>query len=464
MSSTHPNTRSAPTGHPKRFPDGFVWGTATAAYQIEGAVAEDGRLPSIWDTFSHRPGKVAGGDTGDVACDHYHRWREDLDLMASLGIASYRFSVAWSRVMPDGHSVNQAGLDFYRRLVDGMLERGIAPLMTLYHWDLPEALDEGDESGWLSRDLPDRFVDFALVLGKELGDRVPAMTTLNEPWCSAFVGYASGEHAPGRTTPALAYRAAHHLNLAHGRAVTALRDVLPPSADLSVTLNLHQVVPASDREEDLAAAEHVDLIANRIFLDPMFGGGYSEALLTTAAGLTDWAFVLPGDEAEIAAPLDSVGINYYNPATIRAHSGPGPTFPGTDRAAHAETTAPRTVMDWPIVPSGLTDLLLRTQRDVALPIRVTENGMAAPDVVVDGAVHDDDRIAYLRDHLDAVHAAIEQGADVRGYYVWTLLDNFEWAWGYDKRFGIVRVDRSTQERFPKDSARWYADVIGRNGL
>jgi beta-glucosidase len=448
----------------RHFPEGFVWGVAAASYQIEGAVAEDGRLPSIWDTFSHTPGKVDGGDTGDVACDHSHPWPEDLGRVRGLGPGSYRFSGSWSRVMPDGHSVNQAGLDFYKRLVDGMLQRGISPLMTLYHWDLPQALDVGEEGGWLSRDLPDRFVDYALVLGKELGDRVPAVTTLNEPWCSAYLGYASGEHAPGRSTNGLAYRAAHHLNLAHGRAARALRDVLPGGGELSVTLNVHQVEPASARAEDLAAARHVDLIANRVFLDPMTGRGYPDELRSGTAHLTDWSFVHDGDEAEIAVPLDAIGVNYYNPAYVAATGEPGRGFPGTDRAWHVDVPGPHTVMGWPIVPSGLTDLLLRVHRDTGLPVMVTENGMAAPDPVVDGAVHDEDRIAYLRDHLAAVHAAIEGGADVRAYYVWTLLDNFEWAWGYDKRFGIVRVDRSTQERTVKDSGRWFAEAARLNAV
>jgi beta-glucosidase len=447
------------------FPTDFVWGVATSAYQIEGAVAEGGRGPSIWDTFSHTPGAVDRGDTGDVACDHYHRWREDLDLMAELGIDSYRFSVAWPRVMPDGRTVNQEGLDFYRRLVDGLVERGIRPLMTLYHWDLPQSLDVGDAGGWLSRDLPDRFVDYAMVLGKELGDRVTAITTLNEPWCSAYLGYATGEHAPGRTEDALAYRAAHHLNLAHGRAVAALRDVLPAGADLSVALNLHQVEAASRRPEDEAAAHHVDLIANRVFLDPMFSGGYSDDLRATTAGLTDWSFVRPGDEAEIGVALDSVCVNFYNPSRVAAEPGPGGRpFPGTDRAFFADIPGPRTVMGWPIVPSGLTDLLLRVQRDVGLPIHVTENGLGAHDVVVDGTVHDQDRIDYLHDHLVAVLAALRNGADVRSYYVWTLLDNFEWAWGYQKRFGLVHVDFTDQRRTLKDSARWYADVVARRGL
>jgi beta-glucosidase len=447
------------------FPADFLWGVATSAYQIEGAVAEGGRGPSIWDTFSHTPGAVDNGDTGDEACDHYHRWREDLDLMIELGIDSYRFSVAWPRVMPDGRTVNQEGLDFYRRLVDGLVERGIRPLMTLYHWDLPQSLDVGDAGGWLSRDLPDRFVDYALVLGKELGDRVSAITTLNEPWCSAYLGYASGEHAPGRTEDALAYRAAHHLNLAHGRAVTAMRDVLPTGADVSVALNLHQVQAASERAEDVAAARHVDLIANRVFLDPMFAGGYSDDLRATTAGLTDWSFVRPGDEAEIGVALDSLCVNFYNPSRVAAQPrAGGRPFPGTHRAFFADIPGPRTVMGWPIVPSGLTDLLLRVQRDVGLPVHVTENGLGAHDVVVDGAVHDQERIDYLHDHLAAVLAALRQGADVRSYYVWTLLDNFEWAWGYRKRFGLVHVDFADQRRTLKDSARWYADVIARHAL
>jgi beta-glucosidase len=447
------------------FPEGFVWGVASSAYQIEGAVDEGGRAPSIWDTFSHTPGAVDNDDTGDVACDHYHRWPADLDLMVDLGVASYRFSVAWPRVMPDGRTVNQEGLDFYRRLVDGLLDRGIEPMMTLYHWDLPQSLDVGDAGGWLSREVPARFADYALVLGKELGDRVRAITTINEPWCSAYLGYASGEHAPGRTENALAYRVAHHLNLAHGRAVTALRDVLPADADVSVALNLHQVQPASDDPEDQAAAQHVDLIANRMFLDPMFAGGYSEALRETTAGLTDWSFVLPEDERDIGVALDSVGVNFYNPARVRGGAaGQGRPFPGSDRAFFADIPGPRTVMGWPIVPSGLTDLLLRVQRDVGLPIQVTENGLGAQDVLDAGAVHDLDRIDYLRDHLAAVLEARRQGADVRGYYVWTLLDNFEWAWGYDKRFGLVHVDYADQRRTLKDSARWYADVIAHNAL
>ncbi|MGH3510214.1 MAG: GH1 family beta-glucosidase [Nocardioidaceae bacterium] len=438
----------------KRFPDGFAWGVASAAYQIEGAVHEDGRSPSIWDTFSHTPGKVANGDNGDVACDHYRLWESDLDLIAELGLPGYRFSVAWPRVLPDGRTVNQPGLDFYKRLVDGLLDRGITPLMTLYHWDLPQVLQ--DAGGWVGRDVVDRFVDFAQLLGKELGDRLVAITTLNEPWCSAFLGHASGEHAPGLTSAALAYPVAHHLNLAHGRAVSALRGLT--SADLSVTLNLHQVEAASDSEEDLRAARHVDAIANRIFSEPMFRGRYPDDLLAGTAHLTDWSFVRDGDLEAINQPVDFLGVNYYNPARIAA-TGDRP-WPGTDVAFGVPIPGPVTNMGWPVVPAGLRDLLVRTHAEYGLPLVVTENGCAADDAVgPDGRVRDDDRIAYLQGHLAAVHDAIERGADVRGYYVWTMLDNFEWAWGYDKRFGIVHVDYGTERRTPKDSARWYADVV-----
>ena len=445
------------------FPPDFVWGVATSAYQIEGAVAEGGRGPSIWDTFSHTPGAVDNDDTGDVACDHYHRWREDLDLMAELGIASYRFSVAWPRVMPDGHTVNQEGLDFYRRLVDGLLERGIRPLMTLYHWDLPQSLDVGDAGGWLSRDLPDRFVDYALVLGKELGDRVRAITTLNEPWCSAYLGYASGEHAPGRTDDTLAYRAAHHLNLAHGRAVTALRDVLPAGSDVSVALNLHQVQPASDRPEDVAAAEHVDLIANRMFLDPMFGGGYSDDLRATTAGLTDWSFVRPGDEAEIGVAVDSVGLNFYNPSRVGARAGGAvPGHPSGVLRRHPGPADGDGMADRPFGPhrpvatGPARHRAARSTSPRTVSARTTPS-RTAPSTTRTGST-------ICRTHLGAVLEALQQGVDVRGYYVWTLLDNFEWAWGYEKRFGLVRVDLADQRRTLKDSARWYAEVIAKHGL
>ena len=445
----------------RQFPEGFTWGAATASYQIEGAINEDGRLPSIWDTFSHTPGTIDNDDNGDIACDHYHRWEDDLDLIASLGLKAYRFSVAWPRVMPDGRTVNQLGVDFYKRLVDGMHARGITPFMTIYHWDLPEALEAA--GGWRNRDVADRFADFALVLGEELGDQVSTITTLNEPWCSAYLGHASGEHAPGLRDNGLAYPVAHHLNLAHGRAISALRSVVPAETHLSVTLNLQQVEPASASAEDIRAARHIDAISNRIFLDPVFRGTYPDDLIEGTSHLTDWSFVHDGDLAEINQPIDFLGVNYYNPARISATAGR--PWPGTDRAFGAEIPGPATIMDWPIVPSGLSDLLIRLQKEYGVPMMVTENGCAAPDPVGDdGVVHDADRIDYLDKHLGAVADAIDAGADVQGYFLWTLLDNFEWAWGYDKRFGMVHVDYDSQRRTPKDSALWYREVIERNGL
>ncbi|MDQ2838445.1 MAG: GH1 family beta-glucosidase [Actinomycetota bacterium] len=460
------------------FPTGFAWGAATAAYQIEGAIHADGRLPSIWDVFCQTPGRVAGGDTGEIACDHYHRLDSDLDLMAELGLQSYRFSVSWPRVIPSGSGpVNQAGLDFYQRLVDGLLARGIAPQLTLYHWDLPQSLQ--NEGGWTSRETVDHFVDFAVAVATALGDRVPGITTFNEPFCSAFDGYAVGQHAPGERDRHAALTAAHHLNLAHGRAIGALRSIT--KAQLSITLNLAQLYPASDSEADRAAAEHVDRIANRIFLDPIFTGGYPAELLAETSHLTDWAFIADGDLAEINRPIDALGVNFYSPASIAAPTddlraqatasllddGSGPAeWPGTDLAFTVPLPPPHTGMGWPIRPQSFTDLLLRVHRDLpGTPIYITENGAAFDDeVTADGAIHDVDRIAYVRDHLAAIHTAIAAGADIRGYYLWSFMDNFEWAWGYSKRFGMVHIDYQSLQRTPKDSAHWYADVIGNNAI
>ena len=446
------------------FPRGFLWGAATAAYQIEGAAREDGRAPSIWDTFSRTPGKVLDGDTGDIATDHYHRWQEDIATMAALGIGAYRFSISWSRVLPNG-TPNQKGLDFYSRLVDDLRAHGIAPVATLYHWDLPQELE--DAGGWPERDTAGRFADYAERIGRVLGDRVHTWTTLNEPWCSAFLGYASGVHAPGRTDPAAALAAAHHLNLAHGRAVRALRDVVSPSAQHSVTLNLHHV------RGDAEAVRRVDAVSNRVFLDPMLGNGYPADLLDDTASITDWDFVRDGDEDVIAAPIDVLGVNYYSPTLVRDWDGVSPRahadghrqgaaspFVGCDRVEFAEQPGPYTAMGWPIDAHGMDELLLRLHREYPhTPLMVTENGAAFDDVVEDGRVRDARRIAYLRDHIAAVERARDAGADVRGYFAWSLLDNFEWAYGYSKRFGLVHVDYATGRRTWKDSAHWYRDTI-----
>ena len=459
-----------------RFPVGFVLGSATASYQIEGAAQEDGRGPSIWDTFSRTPGRVWNGDTGDVADDHYHRLDEDLDLMADLGLHAYRFSVAWPRIQPTGTGpANRAGLDFYSRLVDGLLVRGIRPIATLYHWDLPQGLE--DAGGWTNRATSEAFADYAGIVGAALGDRVATWTTLNEPWCSAYLGYGSGAHAPGRTEPASALAAVHHLNLAHGLGLQALRSVVTAQADYSVTLNLHVFRGFGDGAEE--AVRQVDGLANRVFLQPMLEGTYPADVLADTASVTDWSFVRDGDARTICQPLDVLGVNYYSTTGVRLWDGVSPRemndghkdaggspWPGADRVEFLRMPGPYTAMGWNIEPAGLEELLVSVSRRYpSLPLMVTENGAAFDDEVVEDptrpggvAVHDDDRIDYLRRHLTACHRAIERGVDLRGYLVWSLLDNFEWGYGYSKRFGIVRVDYDSLERLPKDSALWFAEL------
>ncbi|MEU9131085.1 GH1 family beta-glucosidase [Kitasatospora sp. NPDC048540] len=464
------------TVNSRRFPPGFVWGAATAAYQVEGAAAEGGRTPSIWDTFSHTPGRTVNGDTGDRAVDHLHRFREDVRLMAGLGLTSYRFSLSWPRIQPTGRGpALERGLDFYRALADELLAHGITPAATLYHWDLPQHLE--DRGGWPVRDTAYRFAEYAALAAEALGDRVPTWITLNEPWCSAFLGYGSGVHAPGRTDPVDALRAAHHLNLGHGLAVDALRGALPAAARIAVSLNLHAVRPLEGRPEDLDAARRIDAVGNRIFTGPMLHGGYPEDLLADTAHLTDWEFVRAGDPARIARPIDLLGLNYYTPTVVSAaphtagaarHDGHGVSehspWPGADRVAFHPAPGEVTAMGWPVEPGALSELLLALHREHGLPLLVTENGAAYEDVVgPDGTVQDPERIAYLRGHLAAVADAVEGGADVRGYYLWSLLDNFEWSYGYGKRFGIVHVDYPTLARTPKASAHWYAEAIRRGG-
>ncbi|GAA2745663.1 GH1 family beta-glucosidase [Kitasatospora cinereorecta] len=480
MTVTDPHTSAGTLAGPARrpLPPGFAWGAATAAYQIEGAAREGGRTPSIWDTFSHTPGKVVNGDTGDTAVDHYHRFREDVRLMAELGLTSYRFSLSWPRIQPTGRGpAVERGLDFYRALTDELLAHGITPVATLYHWDLPQELEAA--GGWPARDTAYRFAEYAALAAEALGDRVSVWTTLNEPWCSAFLGYGSGVHAPGRTSPADALRAAHHLNLGHGLAVGALRAALPAAARIAVSLNLHLVRPHSAHPGDLEAARRIDAVGNRIFTGPMLDGGYPADLLADTAHLVDWdGLVHDGDQAEIGRPLDLLGLNYYNPTVVSSaenaaglprHDGHGESpyspWPGAEDVAFHHANDDLTAMGWPIDPSGLTDSLTDLHRRYGLPLLVTENGAAFEDVVgPDGTVHDPERIRYLAGHLAAVADAVDAGADVRGYYLWSLLDNFEWAYGYGKRFGIVHVDYATQARTPKASARWYAEVIRRGGL
>jgi beta-glucosidase len=448
------------------FPPGFVFGAATAAFQIEGAVHEDGRGPSIWDTFARRPGAVLGGDTGDVACDHYHRYREDIALLKELGVRSYRFSVGWPRVQPTGSGpANAAGLDFYERLVDGLLDAGIEPAVTLYHWDLPQALEE--RGGWRDRDTAHRFADYARLVAEALADRVPRWITLNEPWCSAFLGYAGGQHAPGARegTPALA--AAHHLLLGHGLAVPVLREA--GAREVGITLNLDHVTPATNAPEDVAAALRAETQRNLMWTEPLLKARYADGEDDTWEDLIrQQSFRRPGDLDVIAAPLDFLGLNYYTPSVVRnaPYRDPDPRSRTADDNRFEGVGIPEarhTAMGWPVVPHTLRDLLtgLRERYGDALPpVHITENGSAEDDVPTpDGAVHDPDRISYLDGHLRAVAAAIADGVDVRGYYVWSLLDNFEWAYGYRKRFGLVYVDYATQRRIPKDSYRWYRDFV-----
>ena len=449
-------------------PAGFVWGAATAAYQVEGASTEDGRGPSVWDSFSHAPDRVRGGGTGDIAVDHYHRWREDVELMAELGLSAYRFSVSWSRVQPTGRGpADRRGLEFYSRLVDRLLDRGIEPWLTLYHWDLPQALE--DAGGWPERDTAARFADYAALVHGALGDRVHTWTTVNEPWCSAFLGYGSGEHAPGRQQPAAAVRAGHHLLLGHGLATQVLRTV---GARVALSLNLYPVQPAGPA--DAEAARRIDGLQNRFFLDPVLRGAYPAGLVADLAPVTDLDFVAAGDLALIGQPLDALGVNYYSRHVVRAGTGrprPGPAgrllpspFPGAADVGFEQGGTERTAMGWEIHAAGLTGVLTRVATEYAAPpLYVTENGAAFPDTVTaDGRVHDRERTAYLAAHLGACRDAVAAGVDLRGYFVWSLLDNFEWAWGYDMRFGLVHVDFASQRRRLKDSALWYAESARRN--
>jgi beta-glucosidase len=444
------------------FPADFLFGAATAAYQVEGAVQDDGRGRSIWDTFSHTPGRTTDGATGDVADDHYHRLEADLDLMADLGLEAYRFSIAWTRIQPNGSGpANALGLGFYSRLVDGLLKRGITPIATLYHWDLPQALE--DAGGWTNRDTAYRFAEYASIVGDALGDRVAVWTTLNEPWCSAFLGYATGVHAPGHRDDESALRAAHHLNLAHGLALVELRHVVTrPDARFSVTLNLHALRGSDSSSTE--AMRKIDAIGNRVFTGPMLRGEYDFDLLTDTAGISDWAFVRPGDLDLICQPLDFLGVNYYMTNTVRMskRSTPDPAaahspWPGARDVEFVEESGPRTTMGWTIDPDGFEELLVGIASQFPdLPLMITENGAAFPDVEIEGHVADPARIDYLQRHLTAVHRAMARGVDIRGYLAWSLLDNFEWSFGYTQRFGIVWVDFESQQRIVKDSGRWFA--------
>jgi beta-glucosidase len=450
MSSTH-------TKRSDGFPDEFLWGCSTSSYQIEGAFDVDGRGLSIWDAFCREPGRVNKGQSGDVACDSYRRWPQDVSLMTELGVDAYRFSTAWPRIQPDGRGApNSAGLDYYSRLVDGLLAAGIEPWLTLYHWDLPLAL--GQAGGWTNRETALRFADYAAIMYRALGDRVRHWVTLNEPWCSAFLGYESGEHAPGIRDRAAALRATHHLLIAHGLAVEAFRQEAVPG-EIGLVINPATPRPATRRQADRDAAARASVERTGLWLDPLFGHGYPAAYLAARDAEMP---ALPGDMDLIAAPVEFVGVNYYNEDAVVAAI---PTVANPDGYRFVQTSLPKTEMGWDVVPGGL-ERVLNFIHDT-WPVRalyVTENG-AAFDDRADGAghVHDRQRIEYYRQHLFACRKAIQDGVPLRGYFAWSLLDNFEWAHGYDKTFGLVAVDPRTLDRRPKDSFYWYRDMIAGYG-
>jgi beta-glucosidase len=433
------------------FPKDFAWGAATAAYQIEGAWDADGKGESIWDRFSHTPGKIHAGDTGDVACDHYLRYAEDIALMRQLGLQAYRFSVSWPRVIPAGQGVvNPTGLDFYDRLVDALLAANIQPFITLYHWDLPQALQ--DRGGWPNRDVCGYFADYAALMARRLGDRVRHWTTFNEPWVSAFVGYRDGRHAPGLQDEKFALQAAHHLMVAHGLAARAIRSIVP-QAQVGIVLDMFPTETDTDLPEDRAAVELAWQRGIGWFLDPLLRACYPvEAVRAYGVSAPD---VRPGDLALIAQRLDFLGVNFYSRNLIR-NGQPVKPVPGAEY----------TDMGWEVHAPAFRRLLVRLKREYLIPpLYVTENGAAFPDAVgPDGRVHDPRRINYLRDHFTQARLAMDDGVDLRGYFVWSLLDNFEWANGYSKRFGLIYVDYATQRRIVKDSATWYAQVIARNAV
>ena len=449
------------SNHP--FPEGFTWGVSTSAYQIEGAYKEDGRGELVWDRFAHTPGKTLNGDNGDVAADHYHRWREDVDLMKSLGLKAYRFSVAWPRILPQGRgAVNQAGLDFYSQLVDALLEADIQPFLTLYHWDLPQTLEE--QGGWPARSTAEAFAEYAGIVAGHLGDRVKHWITHNEPWCSAFLGYEQGVHAPGfKNDWPNALRTAHHVLLSHGWAVEAIR-LHSPGAEVGAALNHEPAEPASPSAADYHAARRYNGYYSRWFLDPIYGRQYPADMV---AWYTDQGylpngldFIQSGDMDAIAAPTDFLGVNYYTRVISRDETV-ADNLPVTTRRGDTITE-----MDWEVYPDGLYRLLSRLYFEYQpRKLYVTENGASYSDGPDDlGRIADERRISYLNDHIAAVQRAVDSGVPMAGYFIWSLLDNFEWSQGYSQRFGLVWVDYETQERLPKDSALWYRDVIARNSL
>ncbi|MFV9504081.1 MAG: GH1 family beta-glucosidase [Oscillochloridaceae bacterium umkhey_bin13] len=450
--------------HALTFPPGFIWGAATAAFQIEGAWATDGKGESIWDRFTHTPGKIADGGTGDVTTDHYHRWAEDVEHMAALGLNSYRFSVAWTRIFPEGGGQpNQRGLDFYRRLIEALNQRDILPSLTLYHWDLPQALQE--RGGWANRDTALRFAEYADYMVRYLGSEVPFWTTHNEPFIQTFYGHGNGENAPGRRNPWEILPVAHHLLLSHGLAVEAFRANRPhlangQPAQIGIVLFIWPHHPASQHPRDLAANRIADGGMNRWFLEPLFRGRYPEDMLQHFGRRMMRPALRPGDLELISRPIDFLGVNTYSRLINQAYRRD--LLSGARQLA---PTGPTTAMGWEIYPDCIIEALQKAQSYTDLPLYITESGAAFDDVAgPDGSIDDVTRVAYLHDHIAAAHRALSMGIDLRGYYVWTLLDNLEWSQGFSKRFGLLYTDFTTGQRTWKRSAHWYRDVIARNGL
>lgn len=453
---THPEPHTLDAVRVGLFPNNFAWGVATAAYQIEGAATEGGRGPSIWDTFAHTPGLTYRGDTGDIACDHYHRWAEDFDLLVELGVPAYRLSLSWSRLQPTGRGdLNPTAIDFYRNLLRGLRERGIAAYVTLYHWDLPQQLE--DEGGWPERSTAHAFADYVESAVRELGDLAEHWITLNEPWCSAILGYGKAAHAPGRHDTRDAVAAAHHLNLAHGLALARIR-ATAPGLQVGITNIVTDVKPRTNTVEDLAAADRLDVANNMLFLDPVYTGAYSPGVHAVFDEFGLRELIHPGDLELISARTDFAGINHYQQVVAWADDTAGYLKVGETPAEPASTS-----FGWSVVPGSLTNVLIRVAKDYTdLPLYVTENGASYHDYVdPNGMVVDEERIAYLAGYIDACAEAISSGVDLRGYFAWSFLDNFEWAEGYSKRFGLVYVDYGTQQRIPKASARWYGALISK---
>ncbi|WKZ34184.1 MAG: GH1 family beta-glucosidase [Anaerolineales bacterium] len=440
------------------FPNGFIWGVSTSAYQIEGAWNEDGRSTSIWDTFSHAPGKVTNNENGDIAADHYHRWKEDFALLSELGVKAYRFSTAWPRILPEGRGrVNKKGLDFYDRLVDDLLKRGIEPYVCLYHWDLPQTLQ--DKGGWTNRDTTAHFAEYARIVTERLSDRVRVWFTHNEPWVTAFVGHFLGDHAPGKKDIGAAVKSLHYLLLSHGLATEAMRVAAKQPLKIGVTLNLNPVHPATDSKKDHKAAERVDMFMNRIVLDPLLKGT-SPIQESTIAKLLTRRIIQDGDLEKIHQ-LDILGVNYYSRAVMK-HSSKVPVV--NVEQVHPEGSEYSGM--WEIYPEGMYETLkLVWDYNPVCELMVTENGVPVPDGVdFDGRVRDERRIRYLQNHIAQVHRAMQGGIPVKGYLHWSLMDNFEWSHGYCQRFGLIHVDFKTQKRIIKDSGRWFAEVVRNNAL